>query len=168
MILLLWAPKSKADEGFSLTQSSLLKKLGSARLISFFALRCILYIDSRDPAYHQSLSLASQGTLINQGGPMSPDEAVAFERHPDFLVLIEMRKWDDKAKNKEIPPHSNTFYKDLCRKILLSEKWKQIWWMDSHSRKYGQGLCKVAWQTKYFKLVAWAAPKITQPFKRFP
>ena len=39
---------------------------------------------SRYPAYHQSLSEASKGTLINQGGPMSLTEALAFEQHPDF------------------------------------------------------------------------------------
>ena len=39
---------------------------------------------SRYPAYHQSLSEASKGTLINQGGPMSSTEALAFEQHPDF------------------------------------------------------------------------------------
>ena len=39
---------------------------------------------SRYPAYHQSLSEASKGTLINQGGPMSSTEASAFEQHPDF------------------------------------------------------------------------------------
>jgi predicted HD phosphohydrolase len=38
----------------------------------------------RDPGYHDKLSVASQGTLINQGGPMNLEEASAFESHPDF------------------------------------------------------------------------------------
>ena len=49
---------------------------------------------------------------------MSSDEALAFEQHPDFLALIEMRKWDDNAKDNSIPIHENTFYENLCRTFL--------------------------------------------------
>ena len=68
--------------------------------MSYMNILLIYHIFFRHPAYHQSLSEASKGTLINQGGPMSPDEALAFEQHPDFLALIEMRKWDDKAQHE--------------------------------------------------------------------
>ena len=78
-------------------------------------------LHSRDPSYHDKLSLASQGTLINQGGPMSSSEALLFEKHPDFRALLQMRQWDDQAKNQDIPVHSNDFYKELCRGILLSK-----------------------------------------------
>ena len=80
-----------------------------------------LVFPSRDPSYHDKLSLASQGTLINQGGPMSAEEAFRFERHPDFKALLQMRQWDDKAKNKTIPVSSNDGYKELCRDILLNK-----------------------------------------------
>ena len=78
-------------------------------------------LHSRDPSYHDKLSLASKGTLINQGGPMSSQEASLFEKHPDFKALLQMRQWDDQAKNKDIPVHSNDCYKELCRDILLSK-----------------------------------------------
>ena len=78
-------------------------------------------LHSRDPSYHDKLSLASKGTLINQGGPMSSQEASLFEKHPDFKALLQMRQWDDQAKNKDIPVHSNDYYKELCRDILLSK-----------------------------------------------
>ena len=51
---------------------------------------------------------------------MSLAEALAFENHPDFLALIEMRKWDDNAKDTSIPIHENTFYENLCRTLLQS------------------------------------------------
>ena len=78
-------------------------------------------LHSRDPSYHDKLSLASKGTLINQGGPMSSQEASLFEKHPDFKALLQMRQWDDQAKNKDIPVHSNDCHKELCRDILLSK-----------------------------------------------
>ena len=53
---------------------------------------------------------------------MTAHEAAAFEQHPDFKALIEMRQWDDKAKNKSIPSTENKYYQDLCRKILFSNK----------------------------------------------
>ena len=72
----------------------------------------------RDPDYHAKLSKASQGTLINQGGPMTASEATTFEAHPDFKALIEMRQWDDNAKNENIQVTSNEYYKELCKKVL--------------------------------------------------
>ena len=74
---------------------------------------------SRDPEYHDQLSSASQGTLKNQGGPMTEDEAEAFESLPDFEALLAMRKWDDGAKEADIKSEDNKYYKDLCRKILI-------------------------------------------------
>ena len=52
---------------------------------------------------------------------MSSQEASLFEKHPDFKALLQMRQWDDQAKNKDIPVHSNDCYKELCRDILLSK-----------------------------------------------
>ena len=54
---------------------------------------------------------------------MNSAEALAFENHPDFLALIEMRKWDDNAKDTSIPIHENTFYENLCRTLLQSSAW---------------------------------------------
>ena len=49
---------------------------------------------------------------------MCSTEAAEFESHSDFKAMIAMRQWDDLAKNKTIPIHSNAFYEDLCRKFL--------------------------------------------------
>src|SRR5262249_32935615 len=63
----------------------------------------------RDPSYAARLSPASVRTLRLQGGPMSEDEASAFERSWKHDRLLRLRRWDDEAKvmGKEVPslPH---------------------------------------------------------------
>jgi phosphonate degradation associated HDIG domain protein len=56
------------------------------------------YLCATDPAYRSSLSPASQTSLKLQGGPMSADEAKAFEANPHFAAACELRRWDDAAK----------------------------------------------------------------------
>ena len=59
-------------------------------------------------------------TLIAQGGPMKRDEAEAFEKQDDFSALLEMRRWDEQAKFRDIPLESNKYYIDACKSILKS------------------------------------------------
>src|SRR5882762_7078061 len=63
------------------------------------------YLTRRDPAYYAQLSDASKKTLEYQGGPMTEEEAAAFEQYPLFDLIIQMRKWDELAKieNKPLP-----------------------------------------------------------------
>jgi putative nucleotidyltransferase with HDIG domain len=63
------------------------------------------YLTARDPEYYARLSDASKKTLEFQGGPMTEEEAAAFEQYPLFNLIIEMRKWDELAKieNKPLP-----------------------------------------------------------------
>ena len=56
------------------------------------------YLTWKDPLYYEQLSEASKKTLEYQGGPMYTDEAIAFEEHPLFNLIIQMRHWDDVAK----------------------------------------------------------------------
>ena len=56
------------------------------------------YLTATDPAYYNNLSEASKKTLEYQGGVMSHDEAIAFEKDPSFNESIRMRQWDEKAK----------------------------------------------------------------------
>ncbi len=56
------------------------------------------YLTWKDPSYYDQLSEASKKTLEYQGGPMMTDEAIAFEEHPLFPLIIKMRHWDDVAK----------------------------------------------------------------------
>jgi len=63
------------------------------------------YLTAKDPEYYAQLSDASKRTLEFQGGPMTEDEAAAFEQYPLFNLIIQMRKWDELAKieNKPLP-----------------------------------------------------------------
>ncbi len=60
-----------------------------------------------DPEYHRTLSDGSRRSLELQGGPMSPDEAERFARHPAHLDAVRLRGWDDAGKvtdDLEVPP----------------------------------------------------------------
>ena len=63
------------------------------------------YLTIKDPSYYAQLSEASKRTLDFQGGPMTEEEAAAFEQYPLFDLIIRMRKWDEQAKveNKPLP-----------------------------------------------------------------
>jgi len=63
------------------------------------------YLTIKDPSYYAQLSEASKRTLDFQGGPMTEEEAGAFEQYPLFHLIIQMRKWDEMAKieNKPLP-----------------------------------------------------------------
>lgn len=56
------------------------------------------YVVATNPAYAAKLSPASAATLALQGGPMSADEAAAFERDPLFRDKLRLRSWDEQAK----------------------------------------------------------------------
>ena len=57
-------------------------------------------------------------TLIAQGGPMKRQEAEEFEKKEDFEALLEMRRWDEQAKYRNIPLEDNKYYIDACKSIL--------------------------------------------------
>jgi phosphonate degradation associated HDIG domain protein len=61
------------------------------------------YLTVKDPAYYGQLSEASKKTLEYQGGPMTEEEAAAFEQYPLFNLIIQLRKWDEEAKIEDIP-----------------------------------------------------------------
>ncbi len=56
------------------------------------------YLTFSKPAYAARLSDASRGTLDWQGGPMTAEEAAAFEADPLFRQMLAVRTWDERAK----------------------------------------------------------------------
>ena len=56
------------------------------------------YLCAARPGYFATLSPASVRSLELQGGPMSADEARAFEAHPHFAAAAAVREYDDRAK----------------------------------------------------------------------
>ncbi|MFB4275306.1 hypothetical protein ACBJ59_08390 [Nonomuraea sp. MTCD27] len=59
------------------------------------------YLVAVDPAYHDTLSPVSVRSLRVQGGPMSAEEAAAFEAHEWSADAVALRRWDDAAKDPE-------------------------------------------------------------------
>ena len=64
------------------------------------------------------LSEASKLTLNHQGGPMSAQQASAFQQHPRFELLVQARQWDELAKvaNQKIDPLEK--YKSLFKEYM--------------------------------------------------
>jgi putative nucleotidyltransferase with HDIG domain len=61
------------------------------------------YLTFKDSTYYNSLSEASKQTLAFQGGPMNKNEAIQFENDPLFESMIQMRRWDEMAKEENAP-----------------------------------------------------------------
>lgn len=71
------------------------------------------YLVFRNPDYFARLSEASLRTLEFQGGPMTADEAAAFEAHPYFRGILQLRGWDEQAKVPGLPTPDMAYYLGL-------------------------------------------------------
>ncbi|MDB5240952.1 MAG: phosphohydrolase, partial [Spirosoma sp.] len=71
------------------------------------------YLVAKQPDYLASLSEASLKTLQFQGGPMNAVEATAFEKHPYFGEILNMRRWDEQAKIPGLPTPDLAHYLSL-------------------------------------------------------
>jgi len=60
------------------------------------------YLCSTVDGYWESLSRPSQISLEFQGGKMNETEMKNFEKNPFYQDAIELRKWDDLAKDPEL------------------------------------------------------------------
>jgi len=61
------------------------------------------YLTYRYPEYYNNLSEASKKTLEFQGGKMTLEEANQFEQNSLFEASIQLRKWDELAKEINTP-----------------------------------------------------------------
>jgi phosphonate degradation associated HDIG domain protein len=71
------------------------------------------YLTYKDAAYYANLSDASKRTLEYQGGPMTAEEAAAFEQYPLFSLIIRMRNWDEQAKIEHQPLPDLQHYREM-------------------------------------------------------
>jgi 2-amino-1-hydroxyethylphosphonate dioxygenase (glycine-forming) len=76
------------------------------------------YLTFKDPAYYANLSEASKRTLEYQGGPMTAEEAAAFEQYPLFNLIIRMRNWDEQAKIERQPLPDLKHYREMMLQHL--------------------------------------------------
>lgn len=60
------------------------------------------YLSFKSEAYRANLSVASRGTLEFQGGPMTAEQAAAFEADPLFEEKVRLRRFDEAAKDTEL------------------------------------------------------------------
>jgi gamma-butyrobetaine dioxygenase len=75
------------------------------------------YLCAVEPAYFGLLSEASVYTLSVQGGPMTPDEALAFEASRWAGDAISVRRWDDRAKDPVAEPPGFGHFRPLLERL---------------------------------------------------
>lgn len=76
------------------------------------------YLTFRHSTYLDALSEASKYTLSLQGGPMSAQEANAFEKELLFEESILVRRWDDEAKKINQPVIDLEIIRIITRAVL--------------------------------------------------
>lgn len=79
------------------------------------------YLCGTEPDYLARLSPASVRTLELQGGPMTPEEAAAFEERPHAADAVAVRRWDDHAKEPDAPVPALGSFRPLLESLLLPE-----------------------------------------------
>jgi len=57
------------------------------------------WLCTTDTTYADRLSPTSYKSFLDQGGPMSHEERIEFESHPNFAAVVRVRRWDDQGKN---------------------------------------------------------------------
>jgi len=86
------------------------------------------YLCRVDPEYLAQLSPASVQSLALQGGPFSAEEAGVFEKLPWYREAVQLRRWDDAAKQPGlvVPPLDD--YRVLLTTLIdgraLSRTWR--------------------------------------------
>ena len=78
------------------------------------------FLTVREAGYYTQLSDASRKTLEYQGGPMTEEEATAFEQYPLFVMIVKMRKWDEQAKIEGKPLPDLEHFKDMMIRHLTT------------------------------------------------
>jgi len=76
------------------------------------------YLVATNSSYAGSLSPASVKTLELQGGPMSPEEVHAFQSHPYFREMLQIRGWDERAKEVDKAVTLLEEYRPMITRLL--------------------------------------------------
>lgn len=80
------------------------------------------YLTAVDESYFDALSEASKITLKHQGGPMSADEVTRANQDPWIKQKVQVRIWDDLAKNPDVKAPPITNYIDMAVRNVLTTK----------------------------------------------
>jgi gamma-butyrobetaine dioxygenase len=76
------------------------------------------YLCAAEPGYFGRLSPESVRTLALQGGPMTPEQAAAFEALPYARDAVAVRRWDDEAKDPSVAPPRFAHFEPLLTSLL--------------------------------------------------
>lgn len=79
------------------------------------------YLTFKYPEYYEGLSETSKNTLEFQGGRMNYDEAMLFEQDDLFEEFIAMRRWDELAKEENLPLQPMDYFKTLMINYLQKQ-----------------------------------------------
>ena len=71
-----------------------------------------------EPRYEAGMSDASRTSLRLQGGPMTEDEARAFESEPHFDLAIRVRRYDDMGKVADMMTPDLDSFLPLLRAVV--------------------------------------------------
>jgi [1-hydroxy-2-(trimethylamino)ethyl]phosphonate dioxygenase len=64
------------------------------------------------------LSDASKLSLKLQGGPMTPEQAAAFEAEPFFADALRLRRWDEEGKIENYQGPSPAHFEAIAKTCL--------------------------------------------------
>lgn len=76
------------------------------------------YLCAREPDYFGRLSKDSVESLTLQGGPMRASECEAFEREPYAQAALQLRRWDEEAKDPNAEPPAWPHFEPYLRLAL--------------------------------------------------
>jgi phosphonate degradation associated HDIG domain protein len=76
------------------------------------------YLCAVEPAYWDTLSVASKHTLQLQGGPMSAAEVAAFRAQPFHEDAVRVRLWDDAGKDPAVATPPFAHYVPLLKRVV--------------------------------------------------
>lgn len=100
-----------------------LKPLFGQRVLAPIALHVEAkrYLSAIDPAYHATLSPASQKSLLLQGGVMSKAEVQRFASNHFADDAVFLRRCDDQAKVPDLPTKPLAHYLAIAASVCHSE-----------------------------------------------
>ena len=76
------------------------------------------YLCKVEPDYFNDLSEASVHSLNLQGGPMTNQEVIAFERNPYAEAIVKVRRYDDKSKIADQITPSFSHYAPIIQRVV--------------------------------------------------
>ena len=76
------------------------------------------YLCAVRPEYFELLSAASIDTLNLQGGPMTSEEVIEFEKNDYLEECIKLRYWDEDAKDSNRICPSFSYYRALIESLV--------------------------------------------------